>query len=104
MTSSTHPGRGDVEERANVLLVVEDRIGDDRAVALVRASARGVEAERVAYISAISLCSALPCMQDVHCAPQTFTEVEFDWRLLSRVPCEEMCGAAPQWEVVSLTL
>ena len=46
---ATYSGSSDVEERARVLAVVQQRISDDPAVVLVRPSARRRKAERVAY-------------------------------------------------------
>ena len=44
----TYASRGDVEQRASVLAVVEERVGDDLAVSLVGTAAATREAEGVA--------------------------------------------------------
>ena len=49
LSMTTYSGSSDVEERARVLAVVQQRISDDPAVVFVRASTRRCEAERVAY-------------------------------------------------------
>ena len=55
---TTYAGRSDVEQRASVLTVVEERVSDDLAVSLVRAAAATREAEGVACGSRSSTQSA----------------------------------------------
>ena len=106
----TYAGRGDVEKRASVLAVVEERVRDDLAVSLVGTAAATREAEGVACGSWVRsgqsqyLVSPNGTEQDSQEAPQTSEMVPLVLWRLETMPFAETCGASLQREATNLTL